>query len=929
MKKFLLLQLFALVGFVTANAHNLGDYVYTSTAKYKVVSTNLITNSQFTSTDGWSQVDGSSVSPDVWSVEQAAGPNGENALMSYGSADAATAIFTSVPYEVGKTYIVSFDIIAGDEGAQATSATSTESNYVNVFSNSDGTIDGTTNYQSVGESFTTPLEWTNVSFAIGDTISAGSTGKIFVAFGRLSSGTMITNVEVVEVQQVFDTRVAQRVLGYYQSVVETGYFPNDPGMFVDEPLATISGILAAAEAGDADAQMMIDNVTEMEGLMKELADGFTVYLDANSATMEKVITNYDIQKWTKFNNGDNKTNMGDWYFYGTANRWGHATDAVEANYSYPGSYDLGPGYIYIQKAQTALGYAGKYFFACDLRAQRYFEKKIDGGYYGIDYSFYSDGSKLFFGNDSITLPTLDNRTLTRHFIVGELAENDTLRVGAWFPGFDDKGGTFRIANAELRLIGKTKAEIDHDVYVNDIITQQNALQSAYDACLATMADTTYPWDNDSIQRAIDTWYGCLAESYAWITPEGEVGPEWWIDQSISEEDFRNEKYNYLVAAVRGLQNARNYVINQNKPYNDLVAKVAEAEAVCNEPTYVQSGADMSVVKDLIAQAKEMIANVTPTNDGDNFNNTISEINAALDAMKMSVAGYGREADLAVINPFFSENGARGNGNTVKPTGWLDSSYDYENGSDKTNGNPRFKKDDNWEGGYFFEVWRGYTAYPKNKACQTISVENKGLYIYQADAYAGNEGKNSRAEDDKMIVMVDRLDENGNIVTVQHLDSLENGVDEEGNVTYEYFYTDVAVQDTTYVTGVCLVLGDEFADALDSLHVHSDYPDLYTPKTYRMEYVNTQGAMSLKFGLDAIGNLGCNLYGFGANHVYYCGDADKYHQDQALGIEAKPVDLLQQASKGVYNLQGIKVADKLDANLPKGVYIFGKQKYIVK
>ena len=929
MKKFLLLQLFALVGFVAANAHNLGDYVYTSTAKYKVVSKNMIRNNQFSSTDGWFQVDGSSVSPDVWSVEQAAGPNGENALMSYGSADAATAIFTSVPYEVGKTYIVSFDIIAGDEGAQATSATSTETNYVNVFSNSDGDINGTTNYQSVGESFTTPLEWTNVSFAIGDTITGGSTGNIYIAFGRLSSGTMITNIEVVEVQQVFDTRVVERALGYYQSVVETGLFTNDPEEFVEGPLSTLAGVYAAAEAGDPDMQLLIDNVSEMEGLLNEVAEGFTTYLDANSASMGNKINNYDIQKWTKFNNGDNKTNMGDWYFYGTSNRWGHPNNDVEANYSYPGSYDLGPGYIYIQKPQAALGYAGKYFFACDLRAQRYFEKKVNGGYYGIDYSFYSEGSKLFFGNDSTTLPTLDNRTPTRHFIVGDLAEGDTLRVGAWFPGFDDKGGTFRISNAELRLIGKTTAEINHDVFVNDIISQQNALQSAYEACLATMEDANYPWDNDSIQRAIDTWYGCLAESYAWVTPEGEVGPEWWQDQSVEEKAFRDEKYNYLVTAVRGLQNARTYVINQNKPYNDLIAKVAEAEAICNDPSYVQSGADMTAVKELIAQAKEMIANVTPSYDGDNFNNTISEINAALDAMKMSVAGYGREADLVIINPFFSANGARGNGNTVKPTGWLDSSYDSENGSDKTNGNPRFKKDDNWEGGYFVEVWRGYTAYPKNKVQQSISVENKGLYIYQADAYAGNEGKNSRAEDDKMIVMVDRLDANGNVVYEQVPDSMEVGTDDAGNPIYEYFTTDVAVQDTTYVTGVCLVLGDEYAESLDSIHVHSDYPDLYTPKTYRMEYVNTQGAMSLKFGLDAIGNLGCNLYGFGANHIYYCGDADKYHQDQALGIEAKPVDVLQQASKGVYNLQGVKVANKLDANLPKGIYIFGNQKYIVR
>ena len=96
----------------------------------------------------------------------------------------------------------------------------------------------------------------------------------------------------------------------------------------------------------------------MEGLLNEVAEGFTTYLDANSASMGNKITNYDIQKWTKFNNGDNKTNMGDWYFYGTSNRWGHPNNDVEANYSYPGSYDLGPGYIYIQKPQAALGYAG-------------------------------------------------------------------------------------------------------------------------------------------------------------------------------------------------------------------------------------------------------------------------------------------------------------------------------------------------------------------------------------------------------------------------------------------------------------------------------------------------------------------------------------------------------------------------------------------
>lgn len=50
---------------------------------------------------------------------------------------------------------------------------------------------------------------------------------------------------------------------------------------------------------------------------------------------------------------------------------------------------------------------------------------------------------------------------------------------------------------------------------------------------------------------------------------------------------------------------------------------------------------------------------------------------------------------------------------------------------------------------------------------------------------------------------------------------------------------------------------------------------------------------------------------------------------ATGIDAVTDDAAQKAANGVYNMQGVRVADDMTATLPKGIYIVNGRKVIVK
>ena len=82
MKK-LLLSVLAVLGVASVNAYEVNDFLYTPSAKFKVIGENLVTNGNFSeATAGWTNQEGADVSALSWQYTEAAGPNGENAMMS-------------------------------------------------------------------------------------------------------------------------------------------------------------------------------------------------------------------------------------------------------------------------------------------------------------------------------------------------------------------------------------------------------------------------------------------------------------------------------------------------------------------------------------------------------------------------------------------------------------------------------------------------------------------------------------------------------------------------------------------------------------------------------------------------------------------------------------------------------------------------------
>lgn len=234
MNKRLLLSLAIGLGATSSFALSVGDYVYTTDAKYKVVGQNLLSNGNFSNTfTGWSQPNGNAVDPECWSIATGEAADGSNAIQSLSNADGndGAYIAASVPFEASKTYIITMKI--NTSTSFSTSVTPTSQNYVDVYANADGTFSKTASrFQQVATATAVKSgSWQEVSFAFTDTITGGSTGFIQVALGRLDPGTQVSNVEICEVNKVYDTRIAQRRIAYDKAILAVPEFTENR----DEP----------------------------------------------------------------------------------------------------------------------------------------------------------------------------------------------------------------------------------------------------------------------------------------------------------------------------------------------------------------------------------------------------------------------------------------------------------------------------------------------------------------------------------------------------------------------------------------------------------------------------------------------------------------------------------------------------------------------
>lgn len=920
MNKRLLLSFAAIMGAMTSFAYNVGDYVYTHDAKFKVVGDNLIANGNFASNyDGWKDYSDGALSPDYWSIETGAAEDGKgNVIQSAnGGADlTGNYMYQAVPFAQGKTYVVTFKMKGVEPGTS--SITQKTSNYVDVFANADGTVSKTADrFQQVATTDALNAEWTSYSFSFTDTVTGGSTGYIVVSFGQLTQGTQISDVEIREVESVFDTRISDKEIAYAKSLLAIEDFKNGRNEFN----GALEGIMGAFGTPDMDVP------SAAEDALKSFVDAENTFLDANSYDVSSMINSK--QLWTTKMQKANGT-YGDWYVEGSG-RWFHdpASDPYIRDY-FPGYYTLNAGTAKIVKKMPA----GKYFFSCESKGHRMAgtSKALNGV---PDYTWTVEGCKVFVGNDSVAF-NLDQRNFERHFVMSTVADGDTLNAGFWHPALTQSlGGLIYVQNPVLRIIGdnangEMKTYVENYVTLNAIATQANSLKVMLDSAVVISAKADYPWGKAELNDTT-TKYQAVYSELSVLKPGAEL-----FDVAADS----------LMQSMRIVRSAINAYYSLNAPYTDLKAQIAQANESINLPA--NANGDKAPFQTVITKAQGLIDNTTAEYSEEvakQMTDAKAELVAAQAAFEATTAAFNNPSDLQIVNPFFE-----GAGKYAIPTGWTGVM------DENTNGRWKGGTNKNYDNGTYVQVWRGYTAFAKNSLAQHVNVLKSGVYVLscQTICYNENGSKDGDRNTHSGVFYYGKLTESADTIAAHMIHtnrnvgyypeiyavvydkadeaetSIELGYNALGNTCcnqYTFggnhlrYMGPKAKFDTDLAAALAASLEKGAAmyqsiasfenDATVEPNTDLTYGNIYINLGHAVEYAQAAETSSQKMTAyyqlqDAIKNANVVVAG-------------------VKGIIAEPVAKIQ---KGVYTLTGVKVADNA-ANLPQGLYIVNGKKVIVK
>lgn len=920
MNKRLLLSFAAIMGAMTSFAYNVGDYVFTHDAKFKVVGNNLIANGNFASNyDGWKDYADGALSPDYWSIETGAAEDGKgNVIQSAnGGADlTGNYMYQAVPFESGKTYVVTFKMKGVEPGTS--SITQKTSNYVDVFANADGTVSKTADrFQQVATTDALNAEWTSYSYSFTDTVTGGSTGYIVVSFGQLTQGTQISDVEIREVESVFDTRISDKEIAYAKSLLAIEDFKNGRDEF-SGTIESVEGFFKTPASDDpSGAAEAINSFVLAEN----------AFLDANSYDVSSMINSKQLWR-TKMQKAGGT--YGDWYVEGSG-RWYHdpASDPYIRDY-FPGYYSLNAGTAKIVKKMPA----GKYFFSCESKGHR-MAGSSKATQNVPDYTWTVEGCKVFVGKDSVAF-NLDQRNFERHFVMSTVADGDTLNAGFWHPALTPSlGGQIYVQNPVLRIVGdnsngEMKTYVENYVALNAVATQANALKVMLDSAVVVSAKAEYPWGKAELNDTT-TKYQAVYNELSVLKPGAEL-----FDVAADS----------LMQSMRIVRSAINAYYSLNAPYTDLKAQIAQANESINLPA--NANGDKAPFQTVITKAQGLIDNTTAEYSEEvakQMTDAKAELVAAQAAFEATTAAFNNPSDLQIVNPFFE-----GAGKYAIPTGWTGVM------DENTNGRWKGGTNKNYDNGTYVQVWRGYTAFAKNSLAQQVNVLKSGVYVLscQTICYNENGSKDGDRNTHSGVFYYGKLTESADTIAAHMIHTNRNvGYYPE---IYAVVYDKADEAETSIELGYN-ALGNTCCNQYTFGGNHLRYmgpkakfdTDLAAALAASLEKGAAMYQSIASFENDATvepktdltyGNIYINL-GHAVDYAQAAETSSQkmtaYYQLQdaiknanvvvagVKGIIAEPVAKIQ---KGVYTLTGVKVADNA-ANLPQGLYIVDGKKVIVK
>lgn len=923
MRKRLLMQMLTVVCVMGAYAANVGDYLYTATAKYKVSGTNVFANGVFATGFGTEWTNGKGGEPgELWGVETAKGPNAENVVISKGAANAeglADTLAYVMPLETG-VYTISY--YAKVETAFLSNTKGT-TNCMNIFLDDNGSVTDTTGYVGIAANAAYTTEWQQVVYSF----QVVGSKFLCINISGMATNAQFTGFEIYPVTEVYDTRIAERELAYMTRLYNEPDFTKEKDMLA-EVMVPFQELLATSTAET-------ESPGTWEGLFQASNEAIGVYLDANAGntvgtTVDGMSTARYLNDWAGSGwgysqwNSYNNANRGTWRTIG--GRWGFSPN--DGSLERPEN----DGYVFSAGIQVGIDYTldcgmavvdtifkgtsltpGKYMFSIEAQAvaARYSSNSDTQKYgYGSNDGIKIAGPWMWIGTDTLSFkpateeeqlnhPTwrfsdsetvLNGLNWQRLYVIGEIKEGENITGGFHFPVVSGTGGRYSLRNPEFRAVGKTQAEIDH-LYAYDQLKSLRGslltrLENANNDNAKTIADG-YPWGHKELTDSITKYQAVYDDLLTVVDAEG-------VEKDPTRVTL--EYKDAIAKAITYMNDARTNFANVNKGYQRLKADVATCNETYADEKYAGATAsEKSTFKAVIDASQAMVDATTATSQYDEFMHQDTTLMTARQDYMMIPATYADPTDLLFTLP----NGGFEAWGTSEPNytstktinGWT-----FWEGPDFKQW--QIRNNEGYESGKCANVWRGTTAGPNAKANQVFKLSRPGVYMYRAKAYA---------TDDTWAQYV-------NIATVlQNLDLIT--------------FASESACDTIYNPAIKLFFGKDGATN-DSLRLAKCSPVVtaskaysrYTPLNYAIIYSkNDNVSENFELGFEAKGNgagSGANGFGFGDNHLYYLGEEaaaktaiqNAYNTEAANALaciakykDAEPKCCEESLKKGIINM----------------------------
>lgn len=622
-----------------AMAHEIGDKVYSNSAKWKITGKNLVTNGDFSdlSLSGWTAIDETVDKLTTFSVLAGQGHEGKNEIkVNDGQTDLKNGIYQTIAIQQGGTYIVSMKVMnTKAAGFTDFDLTGANTNYINAYYNTDGalaTADGKNlSYGTDGVcggytfSFTTD-KFTEVNFPV----QAPANGQIVIDLRGLSEGLEICDVTCQAAEKIYDTRIPEKRIAYINSVLNSYEFSEDSKAELQEAITEFETLIS--EGADDGYDTAMENL-DLAWENFVTANFSNVLNSINTGADGNYSANWD--NWTgKFNKLSSQASaynaVSGWSW--STDRWCHKTAEANSPLQIQWMRTSSGTWDNIATNTTTLD-KGTYFFGFQGA----------GGMMTLNRDRWTRSQAkecaetyVFFNNDTtdmFLLPTSNEMASTYGNVIYkfEVAEDNTpvkfgIRCNIGQGQVAKDGFDVNFYHPVLyKVLVKGELTPEEKTYLDNVQTQIDALKGRIEVAEDYVAETQkeLPWGKEDLKAGIEeakkrlaVWEAMskddrLATKDAYSAEYEATQAPYYVDGAYVLKDTtytdNTEKalQNIIMnAGVRYLNN--NFItpfVNKNAPLTDLAVAVENANAVYSEP--INNSGDKETFKAVIDAAQAL------------------------------------------------------------------------------------------------------------------------------------------------------------------------------------------------------------------------------------------------------------------------------------------------------------------------------------